>query len=400
MPGATCRPAGDIQAAFGKECLPLNLPAGAARRWSTASTTATGTADFGSVDAAHRALVEQVVEVDAAFVERYLNDGDVDASRIACAAGAGAARGPPDPGVLRLGAQRRRRGRAARRDRQAAAEPEPRAIRRSSSKARAPMPSRCTPKPDPVAARAGARVQGRRRPLRRQAWASSACTRARSRSDSLLYIGDGRKPFKVGHLFMLQGKEHVEVARALPGDICAVAKVEEIHFDAVLHDAAEDDHIHLKPLAFPMPVHGLAIEPKRRGDEQRMWEILQQAGRRGSLPEGRACGGHQRDHRLRPGRAAPAGAAGAPARRLQVRRQHPAAAHRLPRDDQRAGRGPPPAQEADRRRRPVRRGVPAASSRCRAAPDSSSSTRSRAARSRASSSRRSKRACARRWRRA
>ena len=94
---------------------------------------------------------------------------------------------------------------------------------------------------------------------------------------------------------MLQGKEHVEVPRALPGDICAVAKVDEMHFDAVLHDAAEDDHIHLKPLDFPVPVHGLAIEPKRRGDEQRMWEILQQAGRRRPLPEGRARRRHQRD---------------------------------------------------------------------------------------------------------
>ena len=52
--------------------------------------------------------------------------------------------------------------------------------------------------------------------------------------NSLLYVGDGRKPFKVGHLFMLQGKEHVEVQRALPGDICAVAKVDALHFDAVL----------------------------------------------------------------------------------------------------------------------------------------------------------------------
>ncbi len=42
----------------------------------------------------------------------------------------------------------------------------------------------------------------------------------------------------------------------------------------MLHDAAEDDHIHLKPLDFPAPVHGLAIEPKRHGDEQRMWDIL------------------------------------------------------------------------------------------------------------------------------
>src|SRR5690606_9311721 len=46
--------------------------------------------------------------------------------------------------------------------------------------------------------------------------------------DSQLYIGDGRKPFKVGHLFMIQGKDHVEVSHALPGDIVAVAKVDEI----------------------------------------------------------------------------------------------------------------------------------------------------------------------------
>jgi elongation factor G len=80
--------------------------------------------------------------------------------------------------------------------------------------------------------------------------------------DSQLYVGDGRKPFKVGHLFMLQGKDHVEVTRRCRATSCAVAKVDEIHFDAVLHDAAEDDHIHLKPLDFPVPVHGLAIEPE------------------------------------------------------------------------------------------------------------------------------------------
>ena len=44
--------------------------------------------------------------------------------RAARAARAGAARRPPDPDLLRLGAQRRRRGRAARRDRQAAAQPD------------------------------------------------------------------------------------------------------------------------------------------------------------------------------------------------------------------------------------------------------------------------------------
>jgi elongation factor G len=67
----------------------------------------------------------------------------------------------------------------------------------------------------------------------------------------------------------------VPVDRLLPGDIGAVAKVEEIVFDSVLHDSHEEDHIHLKPVEFPTPIYGLAIEPGKRGDEQRMWELMQ-----------------------------------------------------------------------------------------------------------------------------
>jgi elongation factor G len=66
----------------------------------------------------------------------------------------------------------------------------------------------------------------------------------------------------------------VPVTRCLPGDICAVAKVDDIAFDSVLHDAPEDDHIHLKPLDFPHAVFGLAITPKRRGDEHKLSEVL------------------------------------------------------------------------------------------------------------------------------
>jgi elongation factor G len=93
--------------------------------------------------------------------------------------------------------------------------------------------------------------------------------------DSQLYIGDRRQPFRVAHLLMLQGKEHVDILRAGPGDICAVAKAEDIGLDAVLHDAPEDGNIHLVPPDFPMPIYGLAIEPARRGHEQRLWEALQ-----------------------------------------------------------------------------------------------------------------------------
>ena len=84
LPGLVAR----LQAAFGKECLPLNLPAAGGIQvrdcfFDAGDDTAAGSAarpaaDFSSVAAAHRALVEQVVEVDAGFVDRYLTDGDVD----------------------------------------------------------------------------------------------------------------------------------------------------------------------------------------------------------------------------------------------------------------------------------------------------------------------------------
>ena len=261
-----------IQATFGKECLPLNLPDANGSRVVDCFYNREGHSDFGSVDAAHRALVEQVVEVDAAFVDRYLNDGDVDAGELHA----------PLEQALREGhlipvcfvSARSGAGVGELLDIVAKLLPNPTEgnppdfLNGEGEQARL-----MHAQPDP-AAHVLAHVfkitvdpyVGKMGVMR--------VHQGTVTKDSLLFVGDGRKPFKVGHLFMLQGKEHVEVPRAAPGDICAVAKVDELHFDAVLHDAAEDDHIHLKPLPFPVPVHGLAINPKRRGDEQRMWEIM------------------------------------------------------------------------------------------------------------------------------
>ncbi|OOG37734.1 elongation factor G [Polaromonas sp. A23] len=263
----------DIQEAFGKECLPLNLPAGGGTRVVDCFFNPAGEADFSSVERAHRALVEQVVEVDSALVERYLNEGDVDPRELHA----------PLEQALREGhlipvcfvSARNGAGVAELLDVMVRLLPNPaegnppKFLRGEGSAA---IPVQAVPDParhvlahvfkvtvDPYVGKMGIfRVH------------QGTVTR-----DSLLYIGDGRRPFKVGHLFRLQGKEHTEIASAGPGELCAVAKVDDIHFDAVLHDAAEDDHMHLLPLAFPVPVHGLAIEPKRRGDEQRMWDLVQ-----------------------------------------------------------------------------------------------------------------------------
>jgi elongation factor G len=98
------------------------------------------------------------------------------------------------------------------------------------------------------------------------------------KKDTQLFIDDGKKPFKVGHLFKLKGKDHAEIDQAIPGDIAAVAKIEEIHFDAVLHDSHDEDQIHLKPLDFPVPMFGLAVEPAHKGQEQKLATALGKLG--------------------------------------------------------------------------------------------------------------------------
>jgi elongation factor G len=90
------------------------------------------------------------------------------------------------------------------------------------------------------------------------------------KKDIQLFVDDGKKPFKVAHLFKLKGKDHVEIDRAVPGDIAAVAKIDDLHFDAVLHDSHDEDHIHLAPLDFPKPMFGLAVEAASKGQEQKL----------------------------------------------------------------------------------------------------------------------------------
>lgn len=264
----------DIREEFGSECLPINLPANNGAKVVDCFYQPDGDADFSSVAEAHANIIDQVVEVDESLMELYLEQGQelapeqlhepfeqalreghlVPICFVSATNGTGISEllalceklmpnpleGNPRP--FRIGEE----GSAT----DFAVTPDPdKHVVAHVFKIMA----------DPFVGKLGIfRVH------------QGTVTK-----DSQLFVGDGRKPIKVAHLFKLQGKEQIEVDAAVPGDICAVAKVEELHFDAVLHDSREQDYLHLKALPFPVPVFGLAIKPRSRGDQQRISNSLE-----------------------------------------------------------------------------------------------------------------------------
>src|SRR5205823_4824974 len=77
------------------------------------------------------------------------------------------------------------------------------------------------------------------------------------------------KPARTGGLLEVQGKATKSVPDAIAGDIIAVSKVEDLKIGDSVGGAK------LPPLSFPTPMFGLAVEPKARGDEQKISGSLQ-----------------------------------------------------------------------------------------------------------------------------
>ena len=83
---------------------------------------------------------------------------------------------------------------------------------------------------------------------------------------------------RIGQLIEPQGKEQGHVDEFGPGDIGAVAKLKETHAGDVL--AASDIDVTLELPKFPLPVMAFAIEPKAKGDEEKVANAITRRGKR------------------------------------------------------------------------------------------------------------------------
>ena len=264
----------EIRETFGKECMVLDLPAHGSADVVEVLEHDSGDADFESVAAAHRALIDQIIEEDEDLLAQYLEDG-------------------ADPSVAALHA------------------PFEKALRDghlipvlfTSAKTGAGIKELlhvlASLAPNPTEGNLPPFYKGELGGATEAFTATPDATQhvlahvfkvvsdpymgkisvfrvhqGTVKKDMQLFVGDSKRAIKVAHLYQLQGKTTTEVDELLPGDIGAVAKIDEIEFDSVLHDSHDEDHIHLTPMDFPKPMAGLAIETKKKGDEQRLFDIL------------------------------------------------------------------------------------------------------------------------------
>ena len=266
---------GEIRERFGRECMLLDLPVRHGEEVVELLGHHDGESDFESVATAHRALIDQIVEEDEDLLARYLEEGADPSPEELHAPFVKALRAGHLIPILFVSAKT---GAGIPQLLDALAKLAPNPLEGNPPPFHKGAPNDQDSKPFDAVPDASKHVLAHVFKVVSDPFVGKLgifrVHQGTIKKDSQLFVGDAKRPFKVGHLYRMHGKEYVEVDTLIPGDIGAIAKVDEIEFDCVLHDSHDEDHIHLKPLEFPQPMQGLAVETKKKADEQRLFDVL------------------------------------------------------------------------------------------------------------------------------
>ncbi|MHC4911246.1 MAG: elongation factor G [Planctomycetota bacterium] len=261
-----------VQEAFGSVCQPINLPGSGGTKVVDCFGTATGESDLGDIADFHTGIVDQVVEVDEALMEQYLEKGEVSPAQL------------HDPFTKAL-----REGHLVPVCFTAARENVGVKELLEIITTHCPSPAEGNPrtfehgKGDGLTqwtaeADASKPVVAHVFKVASDPFVGKLCVfrvhQGTLDSSTQPVIDDGKKGVRIAHVFKLQGKDHADADGIIAGDIGAVAKIEEIHYDSVLHTGEIAEDLHLKPLTLPTPMFGLAIEGTSKGAETKMGDAL------------------------------------------------------------------------------------------------------------------------------
>ena len=260
-----------VRETFGNACHPINLPAESGKRVINVLQAEEGAADLLNVAECHTALVEAIVETDDALMEEYMDSGTVPQEKLAPAIARAVAGGDLIP-VLFTNA-RDDVGVAELLDAILLYAPSPevgkqRTLVVGAGEQAAEKP--VEPKPDgPFVAQVFKITSDPRSNIK---YSVARVHSGSLASDGQVFVAGQRKGQRTGHLLKLRGDQHVEIEAGGTGDVVAFAKL-DIHIGDVLFSEAAEGSIAMPK--FPTPMFALAIEPKARGDVEKISGALQ-----------------------------------------------------------------------------------------------------------------------------
>ena len=252
----------DVQELFGKACTLLNVPLGLGADFRGVASTLKVPADTQGAlfDPAEisQSLLESIIEVDEAVMERYfegVQPSDEDVSRLivqAVAQGSlipilcvSAKTGVGLPELLETLSL-------------CGLSPES-VVRTAKNAAGEEVPVKADPAGPPVAQVFKTRID----PFVQKLSFLRVFSGSFKNNDSVPVVGV-RKGLKFGQFFEVQADKTEPIDGATAGQIVAVTKVEDLRTGMSLGELA------MPPINFPMPMVGLAITPKNRGDEAKL----------------------------------------------------------------------------------------------------------------------------------
>lgn len=88
------------------------------------------------------------------------------------------------------------------------------------------------------------------------------------KSDSVIYNANKEKEEKIGQVFTMRGKNQETLSEVKAGDIAVLAKLQETETGDTL--CSKNNPLKLEGVEFPKPMLSIAIEPKSKGDEDKL----------------------------------------------------------------------------------------------------------------------------------
>ncbi len=250
-----------IQEIFGPGCVPFNVPIGSGSGLKAVVSTLTvpDNTEGALIDPAsiNESLIESIIEVDEAVMEKYFEGEIPSAEQLAKLTVRAIAAGSLTP-ILCV-STRQEVGLDELLDFLAADSLPPGAVVRTGRR----EGEEVALTPDPNGDLSALVFRTRIDPFV-QKLSFVRVYSGTLKKDATVAAPGARKGIKISQLLSVQAGETSAIAEAGPGEIVAIAKAEDLHTGTVLGE------FELPPIDFPMPMVGLAVTPKSRGDETKL----------------------------------------------------------------------------------------------------------------------------------